>query len=449
MGGALTVAFRITTEWRREVDDDLAGMPGSAVDEATLSQLSIEVAGDTLTWVQDRVTGDRRKGANLSAHGLAEWLVWNWWRLRWEPTDETSVREGWRDAHDLAGIGGGWLWPNITIHTDGMHVLLAAKSSQPTRTELLSYTTDLVWSIPAAVFEAGIDHFVRRVLERLDGCSLGDTDLHTTWRELSVERNDPDLSSYRKFEACLGFDPDEAEPETIERLLTDSESLGEAAMTEIAAHHPSTGPALSAQDLRREARSAGFDTNPRDGVQKLAEAPRGKRDRMPAWHVGVEAARCLRRQEDLGDGPVSDRRLAALYGIQEPILKGSSRKACIAFALGENGESRTALRANRPTGRRFELARLLADRLLFDEDERLHPATRTYTYRQKMQRAFAGEFLCPIDSLIDYLDGDYSDDAKEDAADRFHVSPLAVTTLLVSNGLIDRREIHERSVLSA
>ena len=449
MGGALTVAFRITTEWRREADDDLAGMPGSAVDEATLSQVSIEVAGDTLTWVQDRVTGDRRKGANLSAYGLAEWLVWNWWRLRWEPTDETSACEGWRDAHDLAGVGGGWLWPNITIHTDGMHVLLAAKSSQPTRTELLSYTTDFVRSISAVAFEAGIDHFVRSVLERLDGCSLGDTDLHTAWRELSIERNDPDLSSYRKFEACLGFDPDEAEPETIERLLTDCESLGEAAMTEIAAHHPSAGLALSAQDLRREARSAGFDTNPRDGVQRLAEAPRGKRDRMPAWQVGVEAARCLRRQEGLGDGPVSDRRLTALYGVQEPLLEGSSRKARIAFMLDENGESRTVLRASGPTGRRFELVRLLADRLLFDEDERLHPATRTYTYRQKMQRAFAGEFLCPIGSLTDYLAGDYSDDAKEDAADRFRVSPLAVTTLLVSNGLIDRREIHERSVLSA
>ena len=75
-------------------------------------------------------------------------------RLRWEPTYEISEREGWRDAHDLAGIGGGWLWPNITIHTDGIHVLLAAKSSQPTRTELLSYTTDFVRSIPAAVFEA-------------------------------------------------------------------------------------------------------------------------------------------------------------------------------------------------------------------------------------------------------------------------------------------------------
>ena len=140
-----------------------------------------------------------------------------------------------------------------------------------------------------------------------------------------------------------------------------------------------------------------------------------------------------------GDGPVSDRRLAALYGVQEPILKGSSRKACHRIcALAKMAKAGPPCEPTGRRGRRFELARLLADRLLFDEDERLHPATRTYTYRQKMQRAFAGEFLCPIGSLTDYLVGDYSDDAKEDAADRFRVSPLAVTTLLVSNGLIDR-----------
>ena len=123
-------------------------------------------------------------------------------------------------------------------------------------------------------------------------------------------------------------------------------------------------------------------------------------------------------------------------------MKDSRRKARIAFALDENGGSRTDLRASRPTGRRFELARLLADRLLFDEDDRLHPATPAYTYRQKMRRAFAGELLCPIDSLTGYMAGDYSDDAKEDAADRLRVSPLAVTTLLVSNDLVDRREMH-------
>ena len=74
-----------------------------------------------------------------------------------------------------------------------------------------------------------------------------------------------------------------------------------------------------------------------------------------------------------------------VYGIQEPILKGSSPETSIAFALAEDGESRTALRASRPTGRRFEFARLLADRLLFDDGDRFHPATRACTCRRRMQ----------------------------------------------------------------
>lgn len=438
------MTFRIATEWHRDPEDDIAGLPGSAVDEATLSQISIEVGHKILTWARDHVTGERRKGANLSAYGLAEWLVWNWWGLRWEPFCEGARGEGWKDAHDLAGIGGGWIWPNVTIDTDGVRVSLASKSSLPTPTELPIYTTNHISGIPAPAFEDGVDHFVTGVLDRLDGLSLGDTDLHTIWQELTTERDDPELSSYRKLEACLGFDPDEAAPETVEWFLADIDAFGEGAVTELAADRR-----LSPLDLRKEAQSAGFETNPGDGVQTLAKLRQDGRSQAPAWRIGVDAARCLRHQESLGDGPISDRRLAALYGVREQILRGSSRKSRVAFALDKDGENRTALRAGLATGRRFELARLLADRLLNDEGDRLHPATRTYTYRQKMQRAFVGEFLCPIDSLADYLEGDYSDDAKEDAANRFRVSPLAVTTLLVNNGLIGRDEMHGRSILSA
>ncbi len=437
------MAFRIAARWLREPDNNIAGLPGSAVDEATLGALSIETEQETLTRAWDRKTKEWRDGANLSMYGLAEWLVWNWWRLRWEPTHEGRWREGWRDAHDLAGIGGGWLWPNVTVHTDGVHILFVAKPSQPASTELLNYTADHVSVIPAATFEDGIGRFVKSVLNRLDEWSIDNTDLHTMWGELTTERDDPELSSYRKLEACLGFDPDEAESETVERFLADGNALGEAAMTEIAADQP-----LSAQDLRREAQRAGFDTNPSNGVQTLAELQQDDRSRVPAWRIGVDAARCLRRVTNWGTGPVSDRQLAELYGVQERILKSPNRNARVAFALNENGDGRTVLRAKRTTGRRFELARLLADRLLADESDRLHPATHTHTYRQKMQRAFAGEFLCPIDSLTDHLKEDYSDDAKEEAANKFRVSPLTVTTLLVNNGLTDRDEIHDRSTLA-
>ena len=69
------------------------------------------------------------------------------------------------------------------------------------------------------------------------------------------------------------------------------------------------------------------------------------------------------------------------------------------------------------------------------------PATRTYTYRQKLQRAFAGEFLCPFEALANMLHGDFSVEAMEDAADHFNVSERTIRTHLANHGLIDREEL--------
>ena len=51
------------------------------------------------------------------------------------------------------------------------------------------------------------------------------------------------------------------------------------------------------------------------------------------------------------------------------------------------------------------------------------------------------EFLCPIEALDDWLDGDYSPEGQDDAAGYFNVSPLTVRTLLVNHGRIDRDEL--------
>ena len=102
---------------------------------------------------------------------------------------------------------------------------------------------------------------------------------------------------------------------------------------------------------------------------------------------------------------------------------------------------RVVLRPKWETGRRFELARLLGDRLAGNADGRLFPATLAYTYRQKLQRAFAAELLCPFEALEDMLRGDYSAESIEDAAEYFIVSERAVRTLLVNHGRLDRDEL--------
>ncbi|MDE2846569.1 MAG: hypothetical protein OXO51_07690 [Gemmatimonadota bacterium] len=410
----------------------------TAEDEATLGELGIHVGLTCLTQAVDSVTNEPRDGANLSAYQLAEWLAWHWWRLRWEPARQRRRDVDWSMAHDLACIGGGWLWPNITIKSDGELIVFDSRPSRVVPTEPLRYTTSGTAIIQATTFEEGIDDFVTSVLTRLEECTCQDTDLHSMWSELSSERQDEEISLYRRFEAYLGFDPDEAEQVLVESLIEKGKAVGLDAMSEVAADDHQG--ALGLDDAARE---FGFDTRPGDGVQSVPELP-GDRSQVPAWKVGVGVARQLRGQENLGDDPISNSRLAELCGVSEKVLSKQDSTENIAFAFALDDEDsrkgRVVLRSSGEQGRRFAIARLLADRLLDDHKELLHPATGAYTYRQKTQRAFAGEFLCPVDSLLCFLNDDFSDEKQQDAAEHFNVSSLAVQTLLVNNGHLDREE---------
>ena len=438
------MTLEVEAAWCRRVGEDIAGMPGTVEDEATLAEIGVAVERVTLTRAVDDHTGQVRPGGRLSAHRLAEWLTWNWWRLRWEPSHQNARRDqriGWRQAHDLAGIGGGWLWPNVTITCDGFRVVLDAKPSPEVWTEPLRYVTSRRVVVSAPGLEAGVDDFVKRVLARLDEWSLAETHLGAAWRELAAERDDPELARYRRIEACLGCDVDEADPQQVERVIVDGRTLGSAAMFEVAADR-----FLTAAEFREAARRVGFDADPNARVTALVDAWNGGGHRA-AWEVGVDAASALRRRERLGDGPLSDHRLADLCAVDRRAFRAENTGVDMAFALDDRpAGSRIVLRSRWRTGRRFEAARLLADSLLVGTDDRLRPATGAATYRQKTQRAFAAELLCPVESLLDVLADDFSDDARVTAAEQFNVSPLAVTAVLANNGFVDWEEVRDPDV---
>ena len=433
----------ITTEWSQEPGCDLAEVPGTvAEDEASLSEIRIRIGETLLTRALDVEVMEMHGGGTLSAYRLAEWLTWNWWRLRWEPAHRNVPSVNWRQAHDLASIGGGWLWPHLTIRSDGIRVLVDATPSKDVDTEPLRYLTNATRAISADDFEAGVDGLVERVLVRLDEWSLSHTDLRTTWEELTVERADPESALYRRIEAIFGFNVDEAEPQRIEQVIEDGRSLGIEAMSEVVAEQP-----LTAEHLRYAAHEQGFDADPASGAQ-LPVGSVVHPEREAPWRIGTDAARALRRWEHLDDGPIADGRLVELYGVQKQALldTNTSIGGPLAFALGGDAiaGNRVVLRSKWRVGRRFEVARLLADRVLVaDTKEHLRPATRAYTYRQKMQRAFVAEFLCPFAGLAEFLDDDLSDEAREEAAAEYGVSSLAVTSILANNGLLERAEIRE------
>ncbi|MCY4345838.1 MAG: hypothetical protein OXC17_03470, partial [Aestuariivita sp.] len=152
----------------------------------------------------------------------------------------------------------------------------------------------------------------------------------------------------------------------------------------------------------------------------------------------VSAARELRAKLGETHGALKDRTLPDLLGLTEAGLEewrpNVRHKASIAGSDDEK-KLNIILRKTHPIAKRFELARLVGDyaRVKMDNAHSCLVAADLSTARQKYQRAFAAEFLCPIDSLVEYLDGDFSETALEDAANHFSVSEKTVEALLMNN----------------
>jgi len=423
----------ITADWER-LDE------GSPEERACFAALGILCNNQWLTEGRDGFVNRIRTGPLVSAYHLAEWLAWNWWRLRWEPQ---SNAPDWAFAHRMATVGEGYVWPNITIFSDGERTALIAKPTVDRPATAFRYISDHAAIMPSLVFEGAVDQFISQVTGQLRAEHVPDTNLDRLWSELINERRDRDTTRRRKLEALLGCEPDEADPATINHLIDDARLLGERAVEELAADHAQGGGLLTADDLRQIAESSGFAASPRDAARLAPGALPPPRD-VPAWKLGADAARALREQVGLSDGPIGNDRLAQLAGAETRALTEDRRGPNMSFALDRNEtEGRVVLRSRWPTGRRFELARLLADRIVASPQGRLHAATRAYTYRQKMQRSFAAELLSPFEAVDRMLAGDYSGEAQQDAAEHFQVSELTIRTLLVNHRRLEREELDE------
>lgn len=407
---------------------------GTPEERACFAALGIHVRGHCLTEGRDALANRLRKAPYLSAYHLAQWLTWNWWRLRWEP--RTGAPD-WGFAHRLATIGDGYIWPDITIFSDGRRTVLTADATDERPETPFRYIAQAAVTIPSRDFETGVEDFIVQVLERLDSADRRDSNLAHLWRDLMAERQDPIMTRYRTIEALLGQEPDEGDPSRLNGLLQDSERLGFAGIVELAAG----GGRAGADDLDEMTRRLGFEVCWNSALIPSAPALSVDRSSIPAWQLGAEAARAVRDSERLGADPISNRRLADLIGVDCKILDppGETR-GDLAFALTDApGSGRIVLRSGWTAGRRFELARLLGDHVLEAATERFLPVTRAYTYRQKAQRAFAAEFLSPRQAVLDRLAGDWSSENQQEVANQFEVSDWTIHALLLDSGAVDRQ----------
>lgn len=413
---------------------------GSAEERACFGLFSIRAGESLLTEGFDSHTKGYRTGPLISGYHVAEWLVWNWWRLCSEP--RTSAPCWWR-AHQMNAIGEGYVWPNVTIFSDGVRTTLRSEKSAEPDAKPFRYFGSRPAVVPTKLFEAGLDSFVSQVQARLRDANIPkDSNLDRLWSDLIAERKDPDQTRYRRLEALLGRDPDEVEDGLIGRLIAQSKLFGAKAIEELAAHSAqdaTDGGAYSADSLLNAvAEASGTDAVPSDAVKFAVGTRRPRGAALPAWRVGADAAKAIRAQAGVGSAPLSNKKLAEMAGTSVRALEEPNGLPRLSFVYDTGaGSARIVLRSNWETTRRFELARLIGDRLLYASSEPLHPATRASTYRQKEQRAFAVELLAPFDAIDEMMHADYSAERQQTVAEHFEISPMAVNRALKNHRRIE------------
>lgn len=426
--------------------DWLDRQTGSEIDRAFFADLGLAIGDEFLTRIDDLRAKTVRNRMRGCAYRLATWLAANWWRLRWEP-EPTKKDADWRLAHTIAAAGGGYVWPNATFASDGVFLEVTAS---PRKTnvafEPIRYIASVHTQILADEFERKVDQFMEAVLSRLQSCKLKDEGLRALWSEVLAERRDPEAYRGRKLEAMAGYDPDEAPEELVKKLIEDRAHLGKSAVEEVAAEARHSVDA----ELKTILKLVPSRTGPQAGGYRASipvsdvKLEPGADTGFP-WQKGARLARRAREVFGLGKGRVSSTKLADLLGASPRMLKDRTvvpTQMPIAFRGEKDRAFDIYFDRPRSTTRRFALSRVLGDYLYFGNEERLIPATHAKTSRQKFQRSFAQEFLCPIDALLGKIQTrEPNDDDIAEAAEYFGVSPMMITTTLVNHGKLEREAL--------
>ncbi|WP_349368165.1 hypothetical protein [Salinarimonas sp.] len=394
---------------------DLAWLP-SGPEEASerdcVAEIGIALDDLDLLMAHDTFSQTVRPTTRLSAYRLASWLASNWWRLRWEPpTDDL----GWRMSHEISAIGGGYVWPHIAFASDGEIVGVHARPTFGGAFEPIAYLHGVDAAVAAETFERAVDDIVDMTVARLRDIGHGQDGLAALWEEIREERTDSDATQHRRLEALAGYDPDDIPPALLKELIAVGNAWGRHVADEFAAglKHASAG---IGDALERAATSAFSMPTPSPRSLRV----RGNHANRP-WERGYAIAEAFRSEAGLGLDP-----LVAETAAQPQDSTGTP--VGLAFRADPMAdEIRVSLAKRHPRSRRFELMCLVGGHLARRTADGIIAVTSASTAQQKLQRAFAAEALCPIEGILDMIEGKTAnDDFLQVVADRYEVSPMVV-----------------------
>ena len=416
--------FDIHAEW-------LSGQDSLPADART-ARISIILNGVPLTKNINIFDSTHHDFFIAAPYPIALWFLDNWWRLCYEPTPAVPTTD-WRMSHMLSSAGYGYSWPTIYFQSDSQNITI---TSIPTP----SADVSSAFFSNAYSQTVSIDTFISTISTFINDCLLHapDYDLENLYNTIQYEQSDSEIVLYRKLEAILGFDAGCGDEDRIITLLQSAQEFDDQAVYELSQflyNFPSRTEEM--QEIKKGTIGHKIDIRslPMDAIQTdPAEKP---------WTVGYSLAKMVRKQWNL-NGPVHNHVLCDRVALRAAELVPADRDDAVGLgARTEDSRFSLAFSKRSRQAMRFMFARGICDAILSSRrGSGFLAMTPGRTARQKMQRAFAAELLCPADEILHETDSVNDRDAIDYLAETYDVSTTLVESQLLNHGPVRQAEQH-------
>ena len=393
--------MRFSVDW-------LSGARNRCPEErATVGAIKLFLEGTNAFASREAGTGEKSEALTIALAPLAEGIARDWWRIF-----------GRRDfRHSLLRYRNGYVIPDVALRFDGRDFEVSSRKPSYGAEEL-HFPSVSAPSIPRQKVEAALADLVCSVIGRISKAGVTDTPLRAIWSRVAASRSDPEEAAFCEAAGALNLDPyriEDAQASLIQRagqlfhaepLIEFLAGIGDPAAAGVAKVPTRTSDTIVTTLLEVVDKRGPQATLP--VVSKAAHDVRAqarRRSGEKAYAPGYRVARGLRRLlgSDNGSSPRSVPSFAALLG--NPRFESTVQDLGVgALVSRSNGSVQVHLSDSNgserdPRSQKFVFARAVGDAFCFPMDGHsvvngLHGAER-----QATNRAFAAEFLAPVDEV--------------------------------------------------
>lgn len=405
--------MKLSADWLDDAEN--------AAPEERATVADVQLLVDSRNVMQHLFEGGLSEHTTIALYGLAHGLTHDWW----------SIFGGRDREFSLLKYRSGYILPDVRFWFDGS-VFEVQAQEKAYRSPDARFWGGMQEVLSRSQGEAALSDIIERVLDRLKFAKLEEeTSAELRWKRVQFSRHSEERH-FCEAAGSLGHDPYEIPEDAAQFIERAEEIFAREQLMEFAAGAKGVKPAPLIDWVESMRRHRGFRyrlaTLQALSKQVVRDTPH-KPD-QEAWAVGYRRARAMRKALDMGQSTAlsSYKELAqklgasAAYAIAKHVdgirALCTQREDGIQIHLRDHGRSGEA-----PAAHLFALARAVGDTVCFPDSDLAPINDAHHAYRQAAGRAFAAEFLAPIDEISSMI-ADKHDLVT--IANAFSVSTLAI-----------------------